>query len=206
MIILGVDGADYHIAKNYMNVNHLEVDLEPKHTATIWTSYFSGLMPSEHKILNWKPVIGSPADVDFIWKHGEWTVFAAPVCMPPYCLRCTASDYHLKDQEEAWNTELEEFISCYDNHNTDHFAGVIRCIDVASHSRTREEALKWYERVFDLVKQIKWDLLVSDHGFVSFNRRMGEKDHSKDGIIKGLQLKRATELVEKMKRIKKTIH
>lgn len=162
-------------------------------------------MPSEHKILNWKSVIGSPADVDFIWDHGDWTVFAAPVCMPPFSLRCTTSDFHMKDDEESWDTEIKEFIECYENHTTKHFMGVIRCIDVASHSRGRDEALIWYERVFDLVKQIKWDLLISDHGFKHFNKRGGEGDHSEDGVIKGLPLRKASEVVREMSRIKSTL-
>jgi len=198
VIIIGVDGADYNIAKNYFDVELLEVDLDPKNTATIWTSYFSGMMPSEHKVFGWKSVIGSPAEVDFIWNHGDWTVFAAPVCMPPLCINCSTSDYHLKTDENSW-------INCYESHNTDHFAGVIRAIDTASHSRPREEALKWYEKVFEIVGEIKWDVLISDHGFKNFNLRKGNEDHSEHGIIKGIDVNKASEFVKKIKTMMKTM-
>ncbi|RLF94618.1 hypothetical protein DRN50_05105 [Thermococci archaeon] len=205
MIIIGVDGADYYITKNYIEVNHLEVDLEPKHTATIWTSYFSGLLPEEHKIRSWKPVLGRPADVDFIWNHGDWTVFAAPVCMPPVSIKCTTSDYHMKAEESAWETELKEFKECYDNFETPHFAGVIRCIDCASHAREKEVVLPWYERVFSLIEKLDFDVLISDHGFSVFNRRQGEKDHSPNGIIRGVNVKKASEFVAWTKKAMKKL-
>lgn len=201
MIIIGLDAADYNIAKEYFDVNHLYIDLEPTHTATMWTSYFSGVMPEEHGITSWKPVVGSPADLDFLWNHGDWTVFAAPVCMPPVCINCKTSDYHLKAEEEDWETELKEFEESYKNHTTDHYAGVIRCLDIASHTREKENVLPWYERVFDIIKKMDFDLLLSDHGFKLFNKRGGEKDHSKDGLIKGLDVKKASEVVRYVKNL-----
>lgn len=167
----------------------------------MWTSYFSGVAPEDHGITSWEPVIGSPAKLDFLWNHGDWTVFAAPVCMPPICLNCQASDYHLKAEEEAWETELEEFKEAYKNHTTDHFASVIRCLDVASHTRQKKYVLPWYKRVFNIIKETNFDLLLSDHGFKLFNKRGGEKDHSKDGIIKGLKVEKATEVIKYVKRL-----
>lgn len=177
-------------------MDHLDTDLEPTHTATMWTSYLSGLMPDEHGITSWKPVVGSPPDLDFLWDYGEWTVFAAPVSMPPISVNCEVSDYHLKAEEGAWTTELKEFKRAYEDHRTDHFVGVIRCLDVASHSRKKDDVLKWYEKVFDIVGGVKFDLLLSDHGFRKFNRRGGEEDHSKDALIRGLDVERASEVVE----------
>lgn len=201
MIIIGLDGADYYISKEYFDVDRLYIDLEPTHTATMWTSYLSGVMPEEHGIISWRPVIGSPANLDFIWNHGNWTVFATPVCMPPVCINCKASDYHLKAEEEAWETELREFEEAYENHTTDHFVGVIRCLDVASHTREKEYVLAWYKKVFDIIKETDFDLLLSDHGFKLFNQRGGEKDHSKDGLIKGMKVKKASEVVKYMKNL-----
>lgn len=180
-------------------MNHLHVDLEPTHTATMWTSYLSGVMPEVHRITSWRQVIGSPADLDFIWHQGDWTVFAVPVCMPPICIHCRASDYHMKDEEEAWDIELGEFTEAYNNHTTDHFVGVIRCLDVASHSREKEEVLSWYGKVFDIVNRLDFDLLLSDHGFSLFNKRGGEADHSKDALIKGLDVEKASEVVKYVK-------
>lgn len=199
MIIVGLDGADYKIARNYYEVDHLRTDLEPTHTATMWTSYFSGILPEEHGITEWEPVVGSPADLDFLWNHGDWTVFSAPVCMPPICINCEASDYHLKAEEDAWETELKEFKQAFENHATDHFAGVIRCLDVASHTRKKEDVLPWYEKVFGTIGRIDFDLLVSDHGFKLFNEKGGEKDHSKDALIRGLDVKRSSEVVRHVK-------
>ena len=161
----------------------------------MWTSYLSGVMPEKHGITSWAPVIGSPANEDFIWKHGDWTVFAAPVCMPPVCINCMTSDYHLKDKEDAWNTELLEFEESYNNHVTKNFVGVIRCLDVASHTREKKDVLIWYEKTFNIIRKLTFDLLLSDHGFTLFNKRGGEKDHSKDGLIKGLKVKSASEVV-----------
>ncbi len=205
MIIVGVDGADYSITKDYFDVKHLEVDIEPKHTATIWTSYFTGLTPKEHGILSWKPVVYKLPDLDYIWNHGDWTVFAAPVTMPPFSRKYTTSDYHMKDEESAWETELNEFIDCYDKRESDHFLGVIRCIDTASHVRQKEVVLKWYERVFELMKRTKFDLMMSDHGFWGFGRRKGDDDHSPDAIVKGADVKKATELLLYMKNLKSSI-
>lgn len=205
MIIIGIDGADYSIAKDYFDVKHLEVDLEPKHTATIWTSYFTGLTPEEHGIRSWEPVIGRLPKFDYIWDYGDWTVFAAPVCMPPFSRGYAPSDYHMKDEENAWNTELNEFMECYEKHDSNHFLGVIRCIDTASHARPKEVALEWYGKVFDLIKQIKIDLMMSDHGFWGFGRRKGDADHSPDGIVKGVNVKKASELLQYMKNLKASI-
>lgn len=95
--------------------------------------------------------------------------------------------------------ELEEFEKAYVNHDTDHFAGVIRCLDVASHTLDEELVLPWYEKVFDIVRRANFDLLLSDHGFKLFNTRGGEKDHSKDGLIKGVKKKKASEVVNYVK-------
>lgn len=199
MIIIGLDGADYKIATKYFDVNHLYTDLEPTHTATMWTSYFSGVMPEKHGITSWKPVVGSPPDLDFLWNYGDWTVFAAPVCMPPISINCEASDYHMKIEEKAWKTELAEFERAYENCTTNHFIGVIRCLDVASHTREKEDVLPWYEKIFEIIKRKDFDILLSDHGFKLFNKRGGEKDHSKDALIKGLDVEKASEVVKHVK-------
>jgi hypothetical protein len=204
MIIIGLDGADYHIAKNILEVNHLQIDMEPTHTATMWSSYLSGVMPEIHGIKSWEQVIGKPADLDYIWYHGDWTVFAAPVCMPPISINCSTSDYHLKAEDEAWNIEIEEFKKSYQECSTDHYLGVIRCLDVASHTREKEIVLQWYEKVFGSIEKLNFDILLSDHGFSLFNKRGGEKDHSKNGLIKGLEVKRASQVVDYIKQLKES--
>lgn len=202
MLIVGIDGAEYSLSRDF-GVEKLVNDLGTLHTIPSWTEMFTVSDAPRERPGNYHEPIAD----DFIWDADDQTFTLAnvPVTYPTTDRNCSVPEQlglpHGNGERQEERRVLE---GIYRRAGTDHTILVLGGLDTFQHRNYDRDALTdAYSRAFNWALNLGPDVLLSDHGFETFGGKGGVNDHGPDGIVRGLDAEKVSEvssaLIEKLK-------
>jgi len=194
MKIVGVDGADWRLARDYAPVEPLEVDFDILHTIAIWPQYFTYDTPPMIQPKRYD----EPLPGDYFWDRDSqgWTVGNVPVTFPTTDINCSVPEtLGLPDSaRERWAERLE-LSEILQTSQTGHTLVVVNGLDKLQHKTSdRDELHEAYNTTFEWVMAHDPDVILSDHGFDNVGGRSGMADHGRQGVVYGLDVEKASEV------------
>lgn len=201
MLIIGIDAADYRIARDYYPVDHLEQDTGWLHTLPSWACLFD----RNGQTYDVPRRLDRMVEADYIWGDSldEWTIANLPIRMPTFSNGARVPRHLSKPKGlEERREELAVLGDIIESSMTKHTLVVVNGLDSLCHTCSDNlEIHDAYERVFFWAGMHDPDVIVSDHGFDDFGGRSGVEDHSKHAVVYGLDVERVTQVGPALSRI-----